>query len=284
MERFLNRIKLLENKAIQIRKELLQMIYNSGTGHTGGSLSSVDILVALYYEIMEIDPQNPKWELRDRFVLSKGHSVESYYTILADLGFFPKDELKYFCKFNSSLIGHPSFKVPGIEMNTGSLGHGLSIAVGMALAGKMDDKNYKVYVLMGDGELAEGSIWEGAMSANHYKLDNLVGIVDRNKLQISGDTENIMSLENLEAKWRAFGWSVITLDGNNIKELIKKLKEIPMDKDKPHVIIANTIKGKGVPFIENNPKWHHKVPNEEQLKEALEILDYQLNIKKNKRL
>ena len=284
MERFLNRIKLLENKAIQIRKELLQMIYNSGTGHTGGSLSSVDILVALYYEIMEIDPQNPKWELRDRFVLSKGHSVESYYTILADLGFFPKDELKYFCKFNSSLIGHPSFKVPGIEMNTGSLGHGLSIAVGMALAGKMDDKNYKVYVLMGDGELAEGSIWEGAMSANHYKLDNLVGIVDRNKLQISGDTENIMSLENLEAKWRAFGWSVITLDGNNIKELIKKLKEIPMDKDKPHVIIANTIKGKGVPFIENDPKWHHKVPNEEQLKEALEILDYQLNIKKNKRL
>ena len=284
MERFLNRIKLLENKAIQIRKELLQMIYNSGTGHTGGSLSSVDILVALYYEIMEIDPQNPKWELRDRFVLSKGHSVEGYYTILADLGFFPKDELKYFCKFNSSLIGHPSVKVPGIEMNTGSLGHGLSIAVGMALAGKMDDKNYKVYVLMGDGELAEGSIWEGAMSANHYKLDNLVGIVDRNKLQISGDTENIMSLENLEAKWRAFGWSVITLDGNNIKELIKKLKEIPMDKDKPHVIIANTIKGKGVPFIENNPKWHHKVPNEEQLKEALEILDYQLNIKKNKRL
>ena len=284
MERFLNRIKLLENKAIQIRKELLQMIYNSGTGHTGGSLSSVDILVALYYEIMEIDPQNPKWELRDRFVLSKGHSVESYYTILADLGFFPKDELKYFCKFNSSLIGHPSVKVPGIEMNTGSLGHGLSIAVGMALAGKMDDKNYKVYVLMGDGELAEGSIWEGAMSANHYKLDNLVGIIDRNKLQISGDTENIMSLENLEAKWRAFGWSVITLDGNNIKELIKKLKEIPMDKDKPHVIIANTIKGKGVPFIENDPKWHHKVPNEEQLKEALEILDYQLNIKKNKRL
>jgi len=284
VERFLNRIKLLENKAIQIRKELLQMIYNSGTGHTGGSLSSVDILVALYYEIMEIDPQNPKWELRDRFVLSKGHSVESYYTILADLGFFPKDELKYFCKFNSSLIGHPSVKVPGIEMNTGSLGHGLSIAVGMALAGKMDDKNYKVYVLMGDGELAEGSIWEGAMSANHYKLDNLVGIIDRNKLQISGDTENIMSLENLEEKWRAFGWSVITLDGNNIKELIKKLKEIPMDKDKPHVIIANTIKGKGVPFIENNPKWHHKVPNEEQLKEALEILDYQLNIKKNKRL
>ena len=284
MERFLNRIKLLENKAIQIRKELLQMIYNSGTGHTGGSLSSVDILVALYYEIMEIDPQNPKWELRDRFVLSKGHSVESYYTILADLGFFPKDELKYFCKFNSSLIGHPSVKVPGIEMNTGSLGHGLSIAVGMALAGKMDDKNYKVYVLMGDGELAEGSIWEGAMSANHYKLDNLVGIIDRNKLQISGDTENIMSLENLEEKWRAFGWSVITLDGNNIKELIKKLKEIPMDKDKPHVIIANTIKGKGVPFIENDPKWHHKVPNEEQLKEALEILDYQLNIKKNKRL
>jgi len=195
---FLDKIKFLKNKTIQIRKELLQMIFNAKTGHTGGSLSSVDILVALYYEMMKIDPKNPKWKSRDRFVLSKGHSVEGYYTILADLGFFLKDELNNYCKFNSRLIGHPSVKVPGVEMNTGAFGHGLSVAVGMALAGKMDKKDYKVYVLMGDGELAEGSIWEGAMAAGHYKLDNLIGIIDRNHLQISGNTENVMSLENLK--------------------------------------------------------------------------------------
>ena len=249
------------------------MIFNAKTGHTGGSLSSVDILVALYYEMMKIDPKNPKWEARDRFVLSKGHSVEGYYTILADLGFFPKSELKNYSKFNSRLIGHPSVKVPGVEMNTGALGHGLSVAVGMALAGKVDKKDYKVYVLMGDGELAEGSIWEGAMAAGHYQLDNLIGIIDRNHLQISGNTETVMSLENLKEKWHAFGWHVLTVDGNNIEELVKVFKKIPTAKDKPHLIIANTTKGKGIPFIENDAAWHHKVPSEEQLKEALEILD-----------
>ena len=273
----MNRIEFLKNKAIQIRKELLQMIYDAKTGHTGGSLSSVDILVALYYEIMKIDPKNPKWESRDRFVLSKGHSVEGYYTILADSGFFPKDELKYFCKFNSRLIGHPSVKIPGVEMNTGALGHGLSVAVGMALAGKMDKKNYKVYVLMGDGELAEGSIWEGAMAAGHYKLDNLIGIIDRNHLQISGNTENIMSLENLKEKWNSFGWNVLVEDGNNIKKMIDIFKKIPIVKEKPHLIIANTVKGKGVSFIENDAKWHHKVPNIEQLERAMKELDSQLN-------
>ena len=273
----MNRIEFLKNKAIQIRKELLQMIYDAKTGHTGGSLSSVDILVALYYEIMKIDPKNPKWESRDRFVLSKGHSVEGYYTILADSGFFPKDELKYFCKFNSRLIGHPSVKIPGVEMNTGALGHGLSVAVGMALAGKMDKKGYKVYVLMGDGELAEGSIWEGAMAARHYKLDNLIGIIDRNHLQISGNTENIMSLENLKEKWNSFGWNVLVEDGNNIKKMIDIFKKIPIVKEKPHLIIANTVKGKGVSFIENDAKWHHKVPNIEQLERAMKELDSQLN-------
>jgi transketolase len=282
VEIFLDRIKFLENKAIKIRKELLQMIYNAKGGHTGGSLSSVDILVALYYEIMKLDPKNPKWDLRDRFVLSKGHSVEGYYNILADLEFFPKDELKNFCKFNSRLIGHPSVKIPGIEMNTGALGHGLSVAVGMALAGKMDDRNYKVYVLMGDGELAEGSMWEGAMAAGHYRLDNLIGIIDRNHLQISGNTENVMTLENLREKWTAFGWYTLVVDGHNIKELVKKFKELPKEEEKPHLIIANTIKGKGVPFIENDAKWHHKVPNEDQLKEALEMLESQLH--RNERL
>lgn len=280
MKIFLDKINFLKNKTIQIRKELLQMIFNAKTGHTGGSLSSVDILVALYYEMMKIDPKNPKWKSRDRFVLSKGHSVEGYYTILADLGFFPKDELNNYCKFNSRLIGHPSVKIPGVEMNTGALGHGLSVAVGMALAGKMDKKDYKVYVLMGDGELAEGSIWEGAMAAGHYKLDNLIGIIDRNHLQISGNTENVMSLENLKEKWRAFGWTVLTVDGNNIEELVKIFRKIPVEKDKPHVIIARTVKGKGIPFIENDAKWHHKVPNEEQLKEALELLDSQLSMNK----
>lgn len=273
----MDRIKVLENKAIQIRKELLQMIYNAQTGHTGGSLSSVDILVVLYYEIMKINPKNPKWESRDRFVLSKGHSVEAYYTILSDLGFFSKDKLKSYCKYNSDLIGHPSVKVAGVEMNTGALGHGLSVAVGMAIAGKLNKKDYKVYVLMGDGELAEGSIWEGAMAAKHYKLDNLIGIVDRNHLQISGNTEDIMSLENLREKWTAFGWNTLIVDGHNIKELINTLKIMPIKKEKPHLIIANTIKGKGVSFIENDAKWHHKVPNQEQLKEALRLLDFQLN-------
>jgi len=273
----LDRTKFLKNKAIQIRKELLQMIYNAKTGHTGGSLSSVDILVALYYEIMKINPKNPKWKFRDRFVLSKGHSIEGYYTILADLGFFPKEELKNFCKFNSRLIGHPSVKVPGVEMNTGALGHGLSVAVGMALAGKMDKKNYKVYVLMGDGELAEGSIWEGAMAAGHYKLDNLIGIIDRNHLQISGNTENVMSLENLKEKWNAFGWNVLVEDGNNIKKMIDIFKKMPIIKEKPHLIIANTVKGKGVSFIENDAKWHHKVPNKEQFEKAMKELDSQLN-------
>jgi len=277
VEIFLDRIEFLKNTAIQIRKELLQMVYDAKTGHTGVSLSSVDILVALYYEIMKIDPKNPKGESRDRFVLSKGHSVEGYYTILADLGFFLKDELKYFCKFNSRLIGHPSVKVPGVEMNTGALGHGLSVAVGMALAGKMDKKNYKVYVLMGDGELAEGSIWEGAMAARHYKLDNLIGIIDRNHLQISGNTENIMSLENLKEKWNSFGWNVLVEDGNNIKKMIDIFKKIPIVKEKPHLIIANTVKGKGVSFIENDAKWHHKVPNKEQLEKAMKELDSQLN-------
>jgi len=269
----LNKINILKNKTIQIRKALLQMIFNAKTGHTGGSLSSVDILVALYYEIMKINPKKPKWKSRDRFVLSKGHSVEGYYTILADLGFILKEELSNYCKFNSRLIGHPSVKIPGVEMNTGALGHGLSAAVGMAIAGKMDKKDYKIYVLMGDGELAEGSIWEGAMAAGHYKLDNLIGIIDRNHLQISGNTEKVMSLENLKEKWHAFGWHVLSEDGNNIEKMIDIFKKIPIVKEKPHLIIANTIKGKGVSFIENDAKWHHKVPSKEQLEIAMKELD-----------
>jgi len=249
------------------------MIYCSGEGHTGGSLSSVDILVVLYYRIMKINPLNPKWQDRDRFILSKGHSVEGYYAILADLGFFPKEELQNYRSYNSMLIGHPNNKIPGVEMNTGALGHGLSLAVGMALAGKMDDKPYKVFTLMGDGELAEGSVWEAAMAASNYKLDSLIAIIDRNRLQISGNTEDVMKLESLKYKWEAFGWEIYETDGNDVSKLLDVLENLPIRKDKPHLVIANTVKGKGVSFMEGDRKWHHGVPNEKQYEQAVEELD-----------
>jgi transketolase len=265
-------IQELQKKAVERRMELIQMIYEAKTGHTGGSLSCLDIMVTLYYEIMNIDPKNPKWTERDRFILSKGHSVEGYYTILADLGFFPKEELKTFSKYQSRLIGHPTLKVPGIEMNTGALGHGLSAAIGMALAGKMDQKAYKVYVLMGDGEQAEGSVWEAAMAAGNYKLDNLIAIIDRNRLQISGNTENVMRLEPFRDKWSAFGWEVTEVAGNDIAKLVELFRKLPDVAGKPHLVIANTTKGKGISYMENVAKWHHGVPSEEQLAQALKEL------------
>ncbi len=271
----MNRIKELQQKAIERRIDLIQMIYDAKTGHTGGALSSLDILVTLYYEILHIDPKNPAWNERDRFILSKGHSVEGYYSILADLGFFPKEELKTFSRYKSRLIGHPTVKVPGIEMNTGALGHGLSAAMGMALAGKMDQRGYKVYVLMGDGEQAEGSIWEAAMAAGHYKLDNLIAIVDRNHLQISGNTEDVMHLEPFGDKWRAFGWEVREVSGNDIAQLVELFKKLPVVSKKPHLVIANTVKGKGVSFMENVAKWHHGVLSDEQLVQALKELRQQ---------
>jgi transketolase len=268
----LDDIVFLKNKARQIRKDVINMIYIAKTGHTGGSLSDTDILTVLYYNIMNIDPSNPKYEDRDRFILSKGHSVESFYCILADKGFFPKEELRTFSQFGSKLIGHPNNKVPGVEVNTGALGHGLSIGVGMALAAKMNKKSYRVYTVMGDGEQAEGSVWEAAMSAAHYKLDNLVGILDRNKLQISGCTEDIMGLEPLSDKWRSFGWEVVEVDGNNVEELLKTFKSLPVKRDKPTIILAHTIKGKGVSYMENVAKWHHGVPSEEEYKTAINEL------------
>lgn len=268
-------IQELQKKAVERRMDLIQIIYEAKTGHTGGALSSLDILVTLYYEIMNIDPKNPKWDDRDRFILSKGHSVEGYYAILADLGFFPKEELKTFSRYKSRLIGHPTVKVPGIEMNTGALGHGLSAAIGMALAGRMDGKAYKVYVLMGDGEQAEGSVWEAAMAAGHYHLDNLIAIVDRNRLQISGSTENVMHLEPFADKWQAFGWEVSEVAGNDIPSLVDIFRKLPTVPGKPHLVIANTTKGKGISFMENIPKWHHGVPSEEQMEQALNELRQQ---------
>ncbi|MFM9330933.1 transketolase [Paenibacillus mesotrionivorans] len=262
----------LKAKAAQIRMDLLNMIHTAKTGHTGGSLSNTDILTALYYRVMKLDPANPKWEERDRFIASKGHSVESLWSILADLGFFPKEELLTYSQFGTRLIGHPNNKVPGIEMNTGALGHGLPIAVGMALAAKRDQKSYRVFCLMGDGEQAEGSNWEAAMAGAHYKLDNLVGIIDRNRLQISGTTEEVMGLEPLEDKWAAFGWNVVSIDGNDMEALVEALEAVPSVPGKPTLLMANTVKGKGVSFAENVPHWHHHVPNEAELELALSEL------------
>lgn len=266
----------LKRKATEIRKELLKMIFEAKTGHTGGSLSNTDILTVLYYEIMNVDPKNPNWTDRDRYVQSKGHAVESYWAVLADKGFFPKDELKTFSQFNSRLIGHPNNKVPGVEMNTGALGHGLSISVGMALAAKMDGKSYRVYTLMGDGEQAEGSIWEGAMAASNYGLDNLIGIIDCNGLQITGNTKDVMSSEPLVDKWKSFGWHVIEVDGHDIEQLVSVLKKVPETSGKPTMIIAKTIKGKGVSFAENQVAWHHKVPSDEEYHTAMDELSLQL--------
>lgn len=263
---------ILQQKAAEIRIRLLQMIHHAKGGHTGGSLSNTDILTVLYYHTMRHDPRNPKWQGRDRFIASKGHSVESLWCVLADLGYFPASELETFSAFGTRLIGHPNNKVNGIEMNTGALGHGLAISVGMALAAKRSDEDYRVFCLMGDGEQAEGSIWEAAMSGAHYQLDNLIGIIDRNRLQISGSTEDVMGLEPLDKKWEAFGWHVISIDGNDIASLMKTFDSLPIVKDKPTLILANTVKGKGVSFTENVAGWHHRVPTEQELTLAIQEL------------
>lgn len=262
----------LKGKARQIRQDVIEMVYKAKTGHTGSSLSNADILTTLYYSSMYIDPQNPQLADRDRFILSKGHAVESYYAILADKGFFPKEELETFSQFGSRLLGHPNNKVPGVEMNTGALGHGLSISVGMALAAKKDQKSFRVFTLMGDGEQAEGSIWEAAMAAAHYRLDNLIGIIDRNKLQISGTTDFVMGLEPLEEKWKAFGWEVISVDGHDIEKMRSVFEEVPRIKGKPTLVMAYTTKGKGISYMENVPRWHHGVPTEEEYRQALQEL------------
>lgn len=266
-------VRELKLKAIEIRKQVITMIYNSKTGHTGGALSSTDIMTVLYYGIMNQNPKEPKMKDRDRFILSKGHSVEPLWSILADKGFFDKEKLNTYSAFKSPLIGHPNNKMPGVEMNTGSLGHGLSVASGIALAGKKDKLDYRVFVLMGDGEQAEGSVWEGAMFASHYKLDNIVGIIDRNRLQISGNTEDVMGLDPLDDKWRAFGWHVVEVDGNDIEALVQVFEHTPVIKGKPTLILANTTKGCGISFIENQCAWHHKVPTEQELQIAYEELE-----------
>lgn len=259
----------LKALAYELRENVIDMIVEGKAGHIGGDMSVMEILTEIYFDQMNISPENMDDPDRDKFIMSKGHSVEAYYAVLAAKGFFDiKDVIAQFSKFGSKFIGHPNNKLPGIEMNSGSLGHGLPVSVGMALAGKMDKKDYRVYTVMGDGEIAEGSVWEGAMAASHYKLDNLCAVVDRNRLQISGNTEDVMAHDDLHERWKSFGWNVIDVaDGNDIDQLKTAFDAAREVKGKPTVLIANTVKGKGSSVMENKANWHHKVPNAEELEQ-----------------
>lgn len=266
-------IAQLKKVANDVRIDIIKAVHSAGSGHPSGSLSVADIVTALYFEIMNIDPANPDYELRDKFILSKGHANPALYSVLAERGYFPKEDLLTLRKLGSKLQGHPNMHyVPGVEMSTGSLGQGLAVSVGMALANKMDGKESRIYTLMGDGEIQEGMIWEAAMSAVHYKLDNLIGIVDWNGLQIDGANEDVMSVAPIEEKFRGFGWNVISCDGHDMKEVVDVLNKAKENKGAPTVIIAKTIKGKGVSFMENQAEWHGKAPNDEQFKQAMEEL------------
>jgi len=266
-------INELNKIALEIRRDILMMTTNAGSGHPGGSLSAADIITALYFHHMRHDPKNPKWEDRDRFILSKGHSCPALYAALARCGYFPREALWTLRKVGSILQGHPDMiKTPGLEASTGNLGQGLSIGIGMALAARLDHKDYQVYVLLGDGEIDEGQVWEAAMAASHFHLDNLVATVDLNGLQLDGYTGDIMSLEPVGDKWRAFGWYVMEIDGHNMREILDALDMAERIKYKPTAIIAHTIKGKGVSFMENQVKFHGEALSEEQLNEALKEL------------
>lgn len=266
-------IQELKQKAKKVRKDIIEEVYSAKSGHPGGSLSIADILTVLYFKEMNINPENPNWEDRDRFVLSKGHCSPALYSCLANRGFFLVDDLKTFRSINSYLQGHPDKnKVPGVDMTTGSLGQGLSCANGMAIAGKMNKKDYRVYCVLGDGELEEGQIWEAAMASNKYKLDNLCVIVDNNNLQIDGTIEEVMSSYPIDEKFKSFGFQVININGHDIEEIIKAFEVAKNVKGQPTCIIAKTIKGKGVSFMENQASWHGKAPNDEQYKQAIEEL------------
>jgi transketolase len=256
-------IKKLESKAKDIRRDIIEMIYHAKSGHPGGSLSATDLVTALYFHILNIDPARPRWEDRDRFILSKGHACPVLYSALAERGYFGMPELATLRKYHSILQGHPDMnKTPGIDMTSGSLGNGLSAGLGMALAAKWKNRDYRVYVMLGDGELNEGIVWEAAMAASHHKLDNLVAIVDCNGLQITGRVEDVMNIEPLPDKWKAFGWAVIGIDGHNMREIVNAF-ELARAMTQPMVILAKTVKGKGVSFMENNADWHGKALDDE---------------------
>ncbi|MFQ3619401.1 MAG: transketolase [Spirochaetales bacterium] len=262
-------IKELERKAVQIRKNILRMIKAYGKGHLGGALSAADILTVLYFKILRVNPEEPKWVDRDRFVLSAGHKCLVLYAALAERGFFPKDLLDTYGTLDSKFPGHPDMhKLPGVETNTGALGHGLSIAGGMALGAKLDHKDIKVYVVMGDGELAEGSNWEAAASCAKYRLDNLLVFVDKNGLQISGPTKDVMDYDPLVEKWKAFGWAVREINGHSIPEILQTTRDFPFEKDKPSVVIAHTVKSKGISFAEGKVSFHYWNVKPEEMAQA----------------
>ena len=260
----------LQTLSYKLRRDVVEMIMSGKAGHIGGDMSVMETLVSLYFHAMNISPENMDDPNRDMFVMSKGHCVESLYAVLAAKGFFPIEQvIKEYSQFGSRFIGHPNNKLPGIEMNSGSLGHGLPVAVGMALAQKMDKRPSRTYVVMGDGELAEGSVWEGAMSATQYGLDNLCAVVDRNRLQISGTTEEVMHQDSVEERFAAFGWNVLSVDGNDIEAMNAAFDEARTVKGRPTLVVANTTKGKGSPVMENKAGWHHHVPNAEEYEQIM---------------
>ena len=269
-------IRKLDLTAIQIRKHIIEMLYLAKSGHPGGSLSAVEAIVALYFHHMKHNPKNPNDPNRDRFVLSKGHAAPTLYAVLAECGYFDVTELKKLRQINCMLQGHPVCTyIPGVEASTGSLGHGLSFALGIALAGKLDKKDYRGYVMVGDGETNEGQIWEAAASASHYKLDNLTAMVDRNFLQIDGRTEDVLRIESVRDRWASFGWHVIEVDGHDIEQIIDALLEANEQKNQPTMIVLNTVKGKGISFMENNIDFHGVPPNEIEYKLAMKELETQ---------
>lgn len=260
--------KELKLKSVYIRRTLLKYIYKAKAGHTGGSLSCTDILNVLYNRVLNVDPEDFKNPNRDRYIQSKGHCVEALFVTLADRGFFPMSDLEELCSYQSHYIGHPTKKVHGVEQNTGALGHGLPICVGEAIAAKLDEKSHRIFTLMGDGELPEGSNWEAFLAAAHYKLDNLYAILDYNKQQITGSNQEVMNTDSVKDKLETFGWSVQEVDGHDVLALEKVLNNGPFEKGKPNFIIAHTIKGKGISYMEGNLKWHHGVPSPEEYEMA----------------
>jgi transketolase len=266
-------IQSLVEKAKKMRREIIKMIYNAQSGHPGGSLSAIDIITALYFKVMNIRPAEPNWEDRDRFILSKGHACPALYAVLAEKSFYDYEETKTLRAIDSKLQGHPDMKkLPGLDATSGSLGQGLSLGLGMALVGKLDKKAYKIYVMLGDGETQEGQVWEAAMAAAKYKLDNLIVFVDKNNLQVDGFVNNIMPIDPLADKWQAFNWDVQEIDGHNMQEILEAIANTNKTRNRPHVIIANTIKGKGVSYMENVAVWHGKAPNDEEFNLAMQQL------------
>jgi transketolase len=267
------RIKELEEKARQIRRLIIQMLAKAGSGHPGGSLSATDLITALFFYVLRHNPKDPSWPDRDRFHMSKGHCCPLWYAVLAESGYFPKDKLWTLRQLGSILQGHPDRRTPGVEVASGSLGQGLSVGLGMGLAAKIDKRGYRVYVLLGDGETQEGNVWEAAMAASHYRCDNLCAILDYNGFQIDGKTKDIMELEPVVAKWQAFGWHTLEIDGHNMSQILRAYQEAGSVRGKPSIIIAHTIKGKGVSFMENVVDFHGRAPTKEEAEKALKELE-----------